>query len=804
MLKGEGKGIYCVYRQPGSARYPPTTPWLQLLIERFKKCNSNEEAVHICLHFIESAVKWFYNFKADIQSVIDLFEGKVTSDFSLNFGQMLNETLKVKAERIVRYCKDARIGLFSIVIDECHELLITPDGRGDLKSLYRSFRNAMEWVKDASIVAIFLGTKSFLHDFVLNPKRDPSQREEIIDPNQIIMEVPLYIFTHSIDVNLVGEFNVSHETASQMTLFRGKQLLLSKELQRIAIRCGRPLWECYGTYKKAFEVASSKLKSEESLYHLTCFVMRTGAEVLPQDHLAHKLVLSGMATLPFADTEGSRCLIKYIAEPILSNAARIKMSSLEFLSKAIKDYIRRLDQGAFHEAGLAGELIGRLVLLRVFDKCLLFERPQESTAGDIGTSANDNDVAELLSSLNENGTILLPPNLGVAKLKDFLMTLTGLDEASMEYWKFGVSGEVMEGLVSVNQFVHLEKLEKIDQVMLADAFIRSTGLILPYNAPGADSIIPVLCRDNKMTVIAVQVKNIGNSQFPYEKEKVVDGLSKLDFLDLKEVPGQFGAVNEEGFVRIVLQFREQVAKSFLWTEIKNSTPVLESEIAFLDESTRTRIIEEWDSLPKTRSNSRGPVYRRHVLWMLGMDSFSHLFCQSSCPHVDIMRDLNTIISGRRNLLNAIDFPTYELPTQLHSTRAGIELLGRLSSSWLHSDMSAMTNPVRASMLSEIERIGLGKEVIDLKLPREALKSRTSSFRLNYGSAATSTSPAASTELATTMEINTATVMDVDQPNRTSTAMDADQLIDNDERSQILRDLFRRIEHAFPGQVLPNS
>ncbi len=30
------------------------------------------------------------------------------------------------------------------------------------------------------------------------------------------------------------------------------------------------------------------------------------------------------------------------------------------------------------------------------------------------------------------------------------MTLIGLDEASMEYLKFGVTEEVMEGLVSVN------------------------------------------------------------------------------------------------------------------------------------------------------------------------------------------------------------------------------------------------------------------------------------------------------------------------------------------------------------------
>ncbi len=66
-------------------------------------------------------------------------------------------------------------------------MLITPNERGDLKSLYRSFRTAMEWVKGAPIVAIFLGTKSSLQDFVLNPKRDPSQRKEIIDPNRIII-----------------------------------------------------------------------------------------------------------------------------------------------------------------------------------------------------------------------------------------------------------------------------------------------------------------------------------------------------------------------------------------------------------------------------------------------------------------------------------------------------------------------------------------------------------------------------------------------------------------------------------------
>ncbi len=64
--------------------------------------------------------------------------------------------------------------------------------------------------------------------------------------------------------------------------------------------------------------------------------------------------------------------------------------------------------------------------------------------------------------------------------------------------------------------------------------------------------------------------------------------------------------------------------------------------------------------------------------MLGLDSFEHLFRKDSFAADDILRDLNTIISGRRNLLNAVEFPTHKLPTVLQNSRAGIEFLGRLS------------------------------------------------------------------------------------------------------------------------------
>ncbi len=205
-------------------------------------------------------------------------------------------------------------------------------------------------------------------------------------------------------------------------------------------------------------------------------MLRTGAEVLPQDELAHRLVLSGMATLLFVDIEGSRCSIKYTAELVLSNTVRIQMNSLKFLSEAIKQYIRRLDQGAFHEAGLAGELIGRLVLLRAFDKSLRFGIGNNIIPKVDSPPLNPSEINAETDSFPWNNSASVPdpgifkfiqdnldgaftPKFGIVKLKDFLMQLTGFDESELEYWKFGVGEDVMDGSVWF-QSINLSSLRK--------------------------------------------------------------------------------------------------------------------------------------------------------------------------------------------------------------------------------------------------------------------------------------------------------------------------------------------------------
>jgi hypothetical protein len=78
-----------------------------------------------------------------------------------------------------------------------------------------------------------------------------------------------------------------------------------------------------------------------------------------------------MATLISVDIDGSRCIVEYIPEPILSNAARIALTNVVTFKKAIKEYVRRLQLGSFHDSGSAGELVGRIVLLRAMDLSIL-------------------------------------------------------------------------------------------------------------------------------------------------------------------------------------------------------------------------------------------------------------------------------------------------------------------------------------------------------------------------------------------------------------------------------------------------
>lgn len=103
---------------------------------------------------------------------------------------------------------------------------------------------------------------------------------------------------------------------------------------------------------------------------------------------------------------------------------------------------------------------------------------------------------------------------------------------------FNVSSQVLNPLVG-------------DQEFLFHSFVRSCGLILPPDAPGADLIIPVFRTDNLMSCVVIQVKNYAIKTFPsFNSAKINEKLEKsyLKFLNFESV-GNFGShPDEDDFV----------------------------------------------------------------------------------------------------------------------------------------------------------------------------------------------------------------------------------------------------------------
>ncbi len=698
-LKYQKRGIYCVYRPADYDNgFPKTTPWFEALVLKFKESNSDKESVQICMNFICWAIE---NFGQLDSSHYDCFVGDAI--FSEEF------SCKTKTAAEVRSALKGE--LFTIIIDECQELLITPRKKPELISLYRAFKRAMNDIKELPIVTVFLGTKSSLGDFVLSGHYKPSFREDLALPGEVF-DLPVYLFTHSCNSMSFRAYNVSYQTVATYKLIDGIKLPRSFVMQDVAWDSGRPLWRQYSSFGKAFDTGRLKLVGDANIKELASLIMRTGSTVTPQDHLAHRLVLSGMATLAYVDVDGSRCYIEYIPEPILTNNARLQMYNRSFYIKGLDEYNKKMELGVFHEAGEAGEQVARMVLLRIMDLACLYPHRGDKKAAKfhinaehlIGNGAQKLKIASLFaekleeihrSSSTENWNVpadspldspdtksfkppltgsnaqgsapsttdattsnasnqvnlaFLSPSIALCTVKEFLLLLScgAVDD---EFQKFGVSDEVMNGVLSFAQFVKLRSPMHINQAYLMHAFARGCAFILADYARGADLVIPVLRTDNKMSCIAVQIKNLQES-FPDDVITVTSGLSKdsLGFLDFGSV-ADFEAALADDFIRIVIQFGPVDGKikrncnEFFWSQIPNS-----------------------DSCIPTRT---GPC---HALWLFGLKALGHCFFNDK----EILSLLNTILSRRHDVYRHLNYPSFPLPTYLQSTEEGARFLGKLA------------------------------------------------------------------------------------------------------------------------------
>jgi hypothetical protein len=531
-------------------------------------------------------------------------------------------------------------------------------------------------------------------------------------------------------------FFICYEGCYHIRNIGGSRVIIPLDLKDIARNFGRPLWARY-SFQKAAELALEKLKTDLSIFELTCLIMRIGTKVVPQDELAHKLVLSEMATLIKVDVDGSYCLVEYIPEPILSNAARIALTKMKTFKKAIKEYVRYLQLGSFYNSGSAGEIVGRIVLLRAMDLTILkrkipdhyiesndvvdafmietiFGGDQENlmvnglkfaewserisklrreptdanyvspklstetvelsaetspkdikssshfTYQDYKNSAGPSSTTILEETISvDDSTVFFTPLIGASTVREFLMFLSDLTDAS-SLKNLGVSDEVLDGLVCFNQFVQMDHPLKVNQQVLLHFFARSSALILADGSAGANLKIPVLRSDNKMSCISIQIKNYGVSTlFPHKSSETTSKFKteNMKFFDLGPI-ADFEEVHKDDFVRIVIQFN---GKGF-------DDQVLRSE--------DTKNIE-WVNIPNSVSQASSAVNqasRRKVqcqaLWIRGLECFRPLFFDDE----SLIKDLNIILSGRRDFLYALEFPKITQPTTLQTTEIGARVL----------------------------------------------------------------------------------------------------------------------------------
>jgi hypothetical protein len=255
-------------------------------------------------------------------------------------------------------------------------------------------------------------------------------------------------------------------------------------------------------------------------------------------------------------------------------------------------------------------------------------------------------------------TLVISPLIGASTVRDFLMFLSGLTDAS-SLKNLGVSDEVLDGLVCFNQFVQMDHPLKVNQQVLLHFFARSSALILADCAAGADLKIPVLRTDNSMSCISIQIKNYGVSAFPHKSSETTSkfNTANLKYFNLGPI-ADFKEVHKDDFVRIVIQFngkgfdeqvlRPQNTKNIHWINIPNSI--------------------------SQSSNAVNQASRRKVqcqaLWIRGLECFRPLFFDDE----SLIKDLNIILSGQRDFLNAVEFPKITLPTMLQTTEIGARVL----------------------------------------------------------------------------------------------------------------------------------
>ena len=622
LIRDCGQGLYFVIRDPRSSGFPGQPTWVASLMKVMRDSINHDDCEFYWLLMVKMALETFNFEKMQDINLVQLFSGiknKNNNDILNSFSSQIDSFNIIKTFNYVTLVNEiislaANIGistgekLFPLIFDEASELLECPNP-GFIEH-YRSLRRVLtRLVSIKGIVAIFMGTSSLIKDYHYFFKDDSTRNTlKVLGEKKEIFRARPFVLAHSVDV-----------FSQVIELDYASIIENPKEFQENLIHFGRPLWSGYKDWEGAKSLARTKLEMfDEHDAPLNALLVRICAAVSPQGTFASRLVQSGMATLLFVDEKGEDCYSTYVAEPVLSNAARELLSETARFLKAVELLTSYVGRG-FFQKGQSGELVSRIILLLAMDKG--------------GNSYK--------------------------KLKVFLEDLAGGAFSLNE--KF--PDELLDGILNFSQFISMDAIGftstgkeikfRITQDLLKEAFVRNVALILPVGAKGADMIIPILKPDNTMSCISIQVKNLANLNFIGGKhlKTVLHKLSPsfLSFLDLSlpiSTTPPSSPVTESATISIappperITRSKSTSSKSSAKNSIFTYLPLM---------------IQLSPSLPSDGikvENVRIQSYKgNNFICMLGLSAFDHLFNNGA---IVAKNHLQALINGEFHFINHIE------------------------------------------------------------------------------------------------------------------------------------------------------
>lgn len=312
--------------------------------------------------------------------------------------------------------------------------------------------------------------------------------EESSSNQKLVREYNTFMKLDRIDYNYILNINPRHTCfllgrplwlSLAASGFRGiEQLALMK-----LINIGKGRW-------------SSILKHERLYSALAIVCSRTTLPLTRNFQVNAELVARHLSTLYWMSPDIEEICVRYIQEPILSNAAAFLMANHDHLAQMLKEVHTSLLSVSQDHFDAIGKVVAELILLLAFDRAVIahvrHERDQSSDA-----TRQESDDEEEDESSNQNYYHLRP-----VTVEQFLKVLFGENH----FIQMNLDKETKESLLYFNHFVKV--LGDLSESDVHRLFKSCAGVQYKANNPRFDLVLFAMRRDSTIVPVRFQIRNV--------------------------------------------------------------------------------------------------------------------------------------------------------------------------------------------------------------------------------------------------------------------------------------------------------